>query len=683
MAIFNIAPKGSNLDDYLPLSGGTVTGPTAFENTVSMNNATIGDLIVTGNATVTNNLQVNTINGNTTYADYIASGNIKNMQKTEIYANEFNGDVLLRNMDFPQVSIIGTSGVANCTNLKTFVAGSAINNLTIKSYAFQNCTSLTTVDLSKTTSIESYAFQSCTALTAVSFPNITTLNANYCFASCTALTTLSFPNLTTISNSPFTGVGSSTKLATLSFPKVTTVSGAGMNIDYVKSIYFNVLTHLSFMLYGTYTTTVSLPMLQTITTPGQIGAGQATNLSLPKLTTFSKPDNYFYYSGFNNMSRLQTLTLNVATAIPSSSIFNGNFAALQTFNAPCLTQIISSLFSSENRFSALKTLNCSRVTTIGEHAFEYCSALTTYSFPLVTSIGNYAFYKCSALTTANFPALISAYDYAFGHCYSLTTVSMPNVTTIGCNIFVYCSALTTISLPKATSIVTLTGCTNIVNVYVGSATGTYTDTPPTTLQSIHYPLITSIAANTFSSRTSCSNITYFSFPKVTSIGTSGVWGLYSTNLVNLAAYSSTVLPFNYTSFTSTYSTNFGTLVYGIVSLTSSLFYSASTNYGCNMTNLILPNCTSVNTYAFASAWSKRWNLTTVSLPKVSYIGSYAFYYCSKLTTVYLNGISSIPTLSRSVAFPSTIVSIYVPNSLLASFKTATYWSYFSNQMIGV
>jgi hypothetical protein len=47
----------------LPLTGGAVTGPVSFGDTITVDDATFGQLVVSGSASVANNLQVNTING--------------------------------------------------------------------------------------------------------------------------------------------------------------------------------------------------------------------------------------------------------------------------------------------------------------------------------------------------------------------------------------------------------------------------------------------------------------------------------------------------------------------------------------------------------------------------------------------------------------------------------------------
>ena len=47
----------------LQLTGGSVTGPVTFGDTITVDDATLGTLVVNGNASFTNNIQANTING--------------------------------------------------------------------------------------------------------------------------------------------------------------------------------------------------------------------------------------------------------------------------------------------------------------------------------------------------------------------------------------------------------------------------------------------------------------------------------------------------------------------------------------------------------------------------------------------------------------------------------------------
>ena len=55
---YNLKDNGA-----LQLTGGQVTGPVSFGDSVNIDEATIGDLVVNGSASFTNNLQANTING--------------------------------------------------------------------------------------------------------------------------------------------------------------------------------------------------------------------------------------------------------------------------------------------------------------------------------------------------------------------------------------------------------------------------------------------------------------------------------------------------------------------------------------------------------------------------------------------------------------------------------------------
>lgn len=91
-------------------------------------------------------------------------------------------------------------------------------------------------------------------------------------------------------------------------------------------------------------------------------------------------------------------------------------------------------------------------------------------------------------------------------------------------------------------------------------------------------------------------------------------------------------------------------------------------YGCRaLTSVDFPNATSIGNSAFNSCSA----LTSIDLPSATSIGSYAFFENSHLKTIFLRSktmctCTGDPSLNSSTA-------IYVPESLIDSYKTATYW----------
>jgi hypothetical protein len=135
--------------------------------------------------------------------------------------------------------------------------------------------------------------------------------------------------------------------------------------------------------------------------------------------------------------------------------------------------------------------------------------------------------------------------------------------------------------------------------------------------------------------------------------------------------------------------------YNCSSLTTASFPTATTIgsnafYGCfRLTTASFPVATSIGSNAFRGCSS----LTTASFPEVTSISNYAFHSCYNLKSLYLTN-SKVCTLSHSNAFSSTPIggystsagtygSIYVPTSLLASYKKATNWTYFSSRFVGI
>lgn len=100
----------------------------------------------------------------------------------------------------------------------------------------------------------------------------------------------------------------------------------------------------------------------------------------------------------------------------------------------------------------------------------------------------------------------------------------------------------------------------------------------------------------------------------------------------------------------------------------------------SITEILDNYVTSIGNYAFFSC-SK---LTTADFSAATSIGGYAFYSCSKLTALILRS-ATMATLSNTNAFSSTPIAsgtgyIYVPAALVDSYKAASNWSTYANQI---
>ena len=120
----------------------------------------------------------------------------------------------------------------------------------------------------------------------------------------------------------------------------------------------------------------------------------------------------------------------------------------------------------------------------------------------------------------------------------------------------------------------------------------------------------------------------------------------------------------------------------------------------SLSQVNLPVCSKIDAFAFDDCVL----LSQISLPKCSYIGNYAFYSCSSLSQLSLPVCSFIGTQafydtnlisltlgSNSVVslsgdnqfFPTDMLSIYVPGSLVNAYKSATNWSQYSNRIFAI
>lgn len=242
---------------------------------------------------------------------------------------------------------------------------------------------------------------------------------------------------------------------------------------------------------------------------------------------------------------------------------------------------------------------------------------------------------------------------------NISSISMPNVTLVGSSAFLSCRNLTSISFSLCTSVgnYAFSGCSNLssVSLPVCSSLGQYAFADCRKLTSLNFPECLAIGSYAFYY---CS-FTSASFPKCISIHANAFYYCHQIETMNFPSC---------------------TYIGG-----------SAFSYCSRLTSLSLPLCQSILGYTFNYCS----NLSTISLPKCSNIGgNLAFANCFKLLSLYLMS-TSVVGLANVSAFASTPISnyttstggvygsIYVPSSLLASYKVATNWANYSDRMVGI
>ena len=110
---------------------------------------------------------------------------------------------------------------------------------TIGSYAFDDCSNLTSVTIpNSVTTIGKYAFSDCSGLTSVTIGNSVTTIGGHAFSGCSGLTSVTIPNsVTTIGESAFSGCSS---LTSVTIPNSVTTIGdyAFYSCSSLKDVYY-------------------------------------------------------------------------------------------------------------------------------------------------------------------------------------------------------------------------------------------------------------------------------------------------------------------------------------------------------------------------------------------------------------------------------------------------------------
>ena len=392
---------------------------------------------------------------------------------------------------------------------------------------------------------------------------------------------------------------------------------------------------------------------------------------------------------------------------PSGTSYSGDIVIPASVNYDgadySVTSIGERAFSNYTGLTSISISNS--VTTIDNYAFARCSGLTAITIPSsVTTIGEDAFISCSGLASITVETGNTVYD-SRNNCNAIIktatntlilgckNTSIPSdVTSIGDAAFYWCSGLTTITIPNGVTSIgrfAFQGCSGLTSVTLSNSLtniGDYAFYDCSVLTSVTIPDgVTTIGDAAFAD---ILNIEYHG------TATGSPWGAKCVN-----AYVEDM--FVYADNTKTKlllcldtATDAITVPTTVKVIADNAFYNCS-----ELTSITLPKgIDSIGNRAFNNC-SK---LTSIDLPDgLKALGEYAFYQCDALSTITIpssvttikssafRGCTGLTKLTVEATTPPTIQSntfrdvdhtipVYVPEGSVDAYKSADYWSEFTN-----
>ncbi len=537
---------------------------------------------------------------------------------TIIYSYAFQNCSSLTSITIPDsVTSIGDYAFRDCRSLTSITIPDSVTR--IYSYAFQNCSSLTSITIPEgVTSIGYEAFYGCSSLTSITIPASVTSIGGSAFQNCSSLTSITIPDsVTSIDDSAFSGCSS---LTSITIPDSVTSIGRkafyGCNSLIQKE---NGVSYVDKWIIDC-DRSVSNVTLRSNT----IGIGDDAFSDCISLTSITIPEGVTSIDAwaFGGCSSLTSITIPASVTSIGNHAFSDCNSLIQKENG--VSYVDKWIIDCDESVSNV-TLR-SNTVGIGDHAFSDCISLTSVTIgDGVTSIGVGAFDGCSSLTSITIPeGVTSIGDDAFRDCSSLTSITIPaGVTSIGYAAFLNCSSLTSITIPDSVTsigVCAFSDCSSLMSITIGDS-------------------VTSIGARAFQN---CSSLTSVYITDIAAwcnigFGSSDANPLcYADNLyLDGELITELVIPAGVTSiggsaFQNCSSLTSITIPDSVTSIDDSAFSGCS-----SLTSITIPDSvTSIGHHAFYSCD----NLTSITIPdSVTSIGDVAFYECRSLTSITFQG----------------------------------------------
>jgi exosortase/archaeosortase len=296
---------------------------------------------------------------------------------------------------------------------------------TLKSYAFINCMSLTSVEIPATvTSISDSVFSGCTEIKSISMlGGLTRIGANT-FSGCTGLTDVTIPSSVTCIE--YGAFNNCTRLT-------------GVHISDVAA-WCNIVFE-----YRYYDDTNPLSIAHNL----YLGDELIENLVIPDGVTVIKQN------AFRGCTSIKSVTIPSSVTEIKTYAFSGCTGLNDVYISSMESWLSMTCDSNPLNYASNLYLNgelvtdlssLEGITSIRSSAFYTCKSLENANIPeSVTSIGRYAF-AGSGITTATIPDGITRIDEGlFSNCSSLTRVTIPSsIRYIEMKAFAYCTSLTNV-----------------------------------------------------------------------------------------------------------------------------------------------------------------------------------------------------------------------------------------------